>query len=40
MKLRPGSGAPVAQQARLAVLGSERLAEQRVVEKVDLPDER
>src|ERR1043165_3227577 len=31
-----GGGAPVAEKARLDVLGGERLGEQRVVEEVDL----
>ena len=38
MKFRPGRRAPVAEQPRLDVLRLERLAQQRVVEQVDLAD--
>ena len=38
MRFRPGRRAPVAEQPRLDVLGAQRLAEQRVVEQVDLAD--
>ena len=37
-QVQAGRGAPVAEQARLDVLGGEWLAQQRVVEQVDLPD--
>ena len=37
-EVQPGRGAPVAEQARLDVLERERLAQQRVVEQVDLAD--
>ena len=35
---QPGGGAPVPEQPRLDVLEPQRLAQQRVVEQVDLPD--
>ena len=37
-EVQPGRGAPVAEQARLDVLERQRLAQQRVVQEVDLPD--
>ena len=37
-ELQPGRGAPVAEQPRLHVVALERLAQQRVVEQVDLAD--
>ena len=37
-EVQPGRRAPVPEQARLDVLGRERLAQQRVVEQVDLAD--
>jgi hypothetical protein len=37
-KVESGDGAEVAEQARLHVLGPQRLSEERVVEQVDLPD--
>ena len=38
MKFKPGRRAPMAEQARLDVLGSQRLAQQRIVEQIDLAD--
>ena len=38
MKFKPGRGAPMAEQARLDVLRPQRLAQQRIVEQIDLPD--
>ena len=37
-EVEPGGGAPVAEQPRLDVLGPQRLAQQRVVEQIDLAD--
>ncbi len=37
-EVQPRGGAPVAQQPRLDVVGVQRLAQQRVVQQVDLPD--
>ena len=37
-EVQPGRRAPVAEQPRLDVLEAQRLAQQRVVEQVDLPD--
>ena len=37
-EVQAGRGAPVSEQPRLDVLARERLAQQRVVEQVDLPD--
>ena len=37
-EVEPGGGPPVPEQPRLDVLGTQRLAQERVVEQVDLPD--
>jgi hypothetical protein len=37
-EVEPGCGAPVAEQARLDVLQAQRLAQQRVVQQIDLAD--
>jgi hypothetical protein len=37
-KIEPWRGAPMAEQARLDVFDLQRLAEQRIVEEIDLSD--
>jgi hypothetical protein len=38
MKLETGAGAPMPKQTRLDVLGSQRLVQQRIIQKIDLAD--
>ena len=37
-QVQPGRGAPMPQQPRLDVLGRQRLAQQRIVQQIDLTD--